>query len=1022
MNSFKKINNIVGWLVFAITMTVYYFSAESTGSLWDCGEFISGAYKLQVVHPPGAPLFLIVGRLFTWVASILSSDPSNIAWSVNIMSGMCTAFGAMFICWTTIILGKLAMVGRDDEPTMSQYIALAGAGLVSGLTMAFATSVWFSAVEGEVYAMSTFFTCLTLWAMIKWYNAPDVPQSDKWMFFAVYSAGLSLGVHLLSLLTFPALALFYYFKKSKNPTFLGMAAASGIGVALIVGIQAVIIIGIPKVWSSLEILLVNTFGLPVNYSVILLLAILIGISYYGLRYAHRNNSVSIQNLIVGLTLLTISFSVFGMVVIRANSNPPINMNNPSDPIKLLPYLNREQYGERPLLRGPQFNSKPVSTTEQERYGRVGDKYEVVDKKMDYEYDPSSNVLFPRMGHIEPEREQYYKQWMGVSKDQPLPAGRPDQVDNLSYFFRYQVGWMYWRYFFWNFVGRQNQEQGFGPWNPADGNWISGIKAIDESRLLPEKDMPWWMKDDRSRNTYFFLPLLFGIFGLLYHWNKRKHDFYALLALFIITGIGIIIYTNEPPNEPRERDYVIVGSIFTFAIWIGMGVIAIYEFLATKIKLNPTMAGGLATVLALSAPVIMGFQNFDDHSRRGHYASRDYAANFLNSCKPNAIIFTYGDNDTYPLWYSQEVEGIRTDVRVVNLSLIAVDWYIDQMRRKVNLSPAIKMTISQEKLIGYKRNQIPVYTEEAKDKVMNIQDLIKFLAADNQVSSQGGGTYESYVPATKILLPVDRNLAIKNGIVSANDSIVANMELNITSSYLIKDDLAILDIISSNYMERPIYFAVTCRNDKMQGLDNYMQLEGMATRLVPVKSVGEAELGVIGAGRVNTEAVYENVTKKFKWGNFDKERAFINKSYKPNVQTTLYVVVRTMNQLLQKGDKQKAIELADTYLKGMPNMNFPYGNETMYIINGYVQAGAMDKAKLHLKTLADNMYQGLKYYKSLTEDQRNAGFSQEYRYSQNTVELMIRSAETMNDPQFKKELETRFQGLRMEKQSMQQIPN
>jgi Protein of unknown function (DUF2723) len=1017
MNSFNKINNVVGWLVFAITMAVYLYSVESTGSLWDCGEFISGAYKLQVVHPPGAPLFLMVGRVFTWIAGIFSTDHSNIAFAVNIMSAMCTAFGAMFICWSTIILGKLALVGRENEPTTSEFTALAGAGLVAGLSMAFATSVWFSAVEGEVYAMSTFFTCLTLWAMMKWYNAPDEPKSDKWIFFAVYSTGLSIGVHLLSLLTFPALALFYYFKKSKSPTILGGLSAAGIGVALIVGIQAVVIIGIPKLWSYLELFLVNSIGLPINYSVVILLIILLGVVYFGLKYAHNNKNVNIQNIVVGLSLLSIAFSIFGMVVIRANSNPPINMNDPRNPIKLLPYLNREQYGERPLLRGPLFNSRPIGTKEEDRYGQVGDAYEIVDKKMDYEYDPSSNVFFPRMGHIEPERVPYYKYWMKIPKEQQeLPAGRPDAIDNLSYFFNYQIMWMYGRYFFWNFVGRQNQEQGFGPWNQADGNWLSGVKPIDELRLLPEKDLPWWMKNEASRNKYYFIPLIIGIMGLIYHWNKRNKDFYALMSLFIITGIGIIIYTNEPPNEPRERDYVIVGSIFTFAIWIGMGVISIYSFLSSRLKLSGALAGPLATIVALSAPVLMGTQNFDDHSRRNHYGSRDYAANFLNSCKPNAIIFTYGDNDTYPLWYAQEVEEIRTDIRVVNLSLIAVDWYIDQMRRKVNNSPAIKMSIPQSQLIGYKRNQVPVPMQIAKDKVMTIQDLVKFIGGENPIQAEQGNSYETHVPATHIVLPVDKALAIKNGVVDATDSIVSQMEFDITSSYLIKDDIAIMDIIANNYMERPIYFAVTCRDDKLQGLDNYMRLEGMATRLVPVKGQSEKELGVIGAGSVNEKLVYENVTKKFKWGNFDKMKTFINKSYRPNVQTTLYVVVRTMNALLRKGEKQKAAELGDVYLKGFPNMNFPYSNETMYIINGFIEAGASDKAKLHMKALADNMFEGLRYYKSLTENQRENGFSSDNRSSQYTVEQMINAAERMGDTQLKKDLETRFNGLRMERQT------
>ena len=454
MNSYKKLNNIVGWLVFFITATVFFFSAERSGSLWDCGEFVSGCYKMQVVHPPGAPLFLMVGKLATVIGQLFSKDPSVIAFSVNLMSGICTAFAATFICWTTIILGKLALVGRDEEPNQSQFIALAGAGLAAGLSTAFSTSIWFSAVEGEVYAMSTMFTTLTLWCMMKWYNLPNTPQADRWMILAVYAAGLSTGVHLLSLLTFPALALFYYFKKTENPTWKGILLSGVIGILSITVVQMLVITGIPTLWGNLEIACVNWFGLPFTIpSLILTLGVVGALTYFGLRYAHQRKNATVQNIVLGLAFSAIGFSTIGTVLIRANANPPINMNNPSDPLRVIPYLNREQYGERPLLFGPQFNAKPIDQTSEDRYGRVGDKYEVVDHKTDYVFNDADKVLFPRMGHYEGDRLPSYKQWLEIPNNQEVPADRPDGFDNLSFFARYQVGWMYFRYFMWNFSGR-----------------------------------------------------------------------------------------------------------------------------------------------------------------------------------------------------------------------------------------------------------------------------------------------------------------------------------------------------------------------------------------------------------------------------------------------------------------------------------------------------------------------------------------------------------------------------------------
>ncbi len=1017
MNSYKKLNNLVGWLVFLVTATVFFFSVERTGSLWDCGEFVSGCYKMQVVHPPGAPLFLMIGKLATVVGQAFSSDPSVIAFSVNVLSGICTALAAMFICWTTIILSKIALVGREEEPTQSQYIALAGAGISAGLTTAFATSIWFSAVEGEVYAMSTMFTALTLWCMIKWYNQPDTPDADRWMLAAVYAAGLSTGVHLLSLLTFPALALFYYFKKTAKPTFGGMLLAGVIGVFFIWVVQTLIITGIPTLWGNLEIFCVNVLSLPYTFpSLILTLGIVGGLSYWLLRLAHQRKNSTIQNIALGLVLSTIGFSAIGTVLIRANANPPINMNNTSDPIRLIPYLNREQYGERPLLYGPQFNARPVDQESEDRYGRVGDKYEIVDRKTDYVFNDADKVLFPRMGHYENDRTSYYKQWMDIPQNQEVSADRPSSADNMSFFFRYQVGWMYWRYFMWNFAGRQNAEQGFTPQDRAKGNWACGIPFIDNWRLFNYKDAPDTIKNDPAYNKYYLLPLLFGLFGLVWHYGRRRYDMLGLMALFIITGIGIIVYTNEPPNEPRERDYVIVGSIFTFAIWVGMGVTAFFD-LFRDFKLSDKISAPLAAGLVVIAPIIMGYQNFDDNSRAKQSGARDYAVNFLESCDKNAIIFTYGDNDTYPLWYAQEVENIRPDVRVINLSLIAVDWYIDQMRRKINESPAVKMSLPAASYRGLKRNQLPI--RDGADEI-NINDLMKFLGEDHPVPAGNGVTFESYSPTRKVYIPVDKQKVIASGLANAQDSIVDKISFTLPGSYIIKDDLAVLDIIANNAMERPVYFAVTCRPEKMQGLDDYMQLEGLAVKIVPVKSPSESRtFGLIGSGRVADDKVFERVTQKFRWGNFDKEKVFINRSYQPSIQTTQFVILRSALDLARQGEKDKAAKLLDKNFEAFPNFNFPYDAQTMYFLEPYIQAGAYDKAKKHIQILAGNLLANLKFYNSLDAADKNGTFQRDFMQDLQTKEQLIRLVETAGDAAYKQELDKMFAAYKIEQMLPQQ---
>jgi hypothetical protein len=999
--NFRTLNNIAGWIVFAVTALVLGAATEPMGSLWDVGEFISGAYKLQVVHPPGAPVFLLVGRLFAWVADVFSDNPSDIGYAVNLLSALCTAFVALFICWSTTILARLVVAERSaTEFTTGQTVAILGAGIVAGLTAAFCSSVWFSAVEGEVYSMSLFFTAMTLWATLKWYNLPDTPEADRWLVFAVYSTALSIGVHLLSLLTFPALAIFYYSKKRSNPTVRGMLLAALVGVLFIAAMQILIIGGIPGLWAFFDRILVNSFGMPF-FSGIIPVALLFGLAiWYGLRVAERRQNGLLQRVVVAFGVAIIAYMSYGMVVMRAQANTPINMNEPSDAMRLLPYLNREQYGDRPLLRGPSFDAKPRDVKREERYGRVGDRYEIVDEKLDYVYANTDKTLFPRMGDNSQGRPALYRRWIDKK------SGTPTFADNVEFFFKYQLGWMYWRYFMWNFAGRQNGEQGLYAWDPSAGHWISGINFIDEARLGNQSELPTFQKDNQSRNKYYLIPFILGLVGLFFQMRRRPQDFMALFALFIITGIGIIVYSNQPPNEPRERDYVLAASFITFAIWIGLSVVALADLLSRRASSYSFGAGAGAGALAIAlvAPVLMATENWDDHSRSKHYASRDYASNFLNSCKPNAIIFTYGDNDTYPLWYCQEVEGIRTDVRVVNLSLIAVDWYINQMRRAVNNSPAIKMSIPQEQIRGFKRVQIP-FDPSKGDREMALPDLIKYLGEDHMVQN-----FETVLPTRKFFIPVDKQKMLANGLISPSDSTVLDtMHINLgdNTDYLIKDQLAMLDIIASNFSERPIYWAVTCREDRLLGMADYLQLEGLGLRLVPVKSRSQMEsFGIVGAGRVDSEEAYKNIMEKWRWGNFDKEKLYVDRSYMPSLQTMRLVFFRLGRQLIAEKKNDQAIALTDKYFEAFPPYNFPYDIFSAYMAEIYGKAGAKDKAAAKMREIADFTAENLRYYASLDSDFQ-AAYAQDRDFTERTAEALLGMSKDLGDTALEQELNAKL---------------
>jgi hypothetical protein len=711
MKTFKKLNLITGWIIFAIASLVYLLTMEPTASFWDCGEFIATAFKQEVGHPPGAPLFMILGRLFTLFAG---GNVTKIAVAMNSWSALASGFTILFLFWTITHLARKIVI-RDEDYSTGKIISVLGAGAVGALAYAFSDTFWFSAVEAEVYATSSLFTAFVFWAILKWENVADEPHANRWLILIAFLMGLSIGVHLLNLLAIPAIVFVYYFKKY-TPTLWGVIASLGISVAILGAIMYLIIPGLVAIGTQFELMFVNGFGLPYHSGLIFYFIALFAVLALLIYLSHKKGQVLWNTIIVGFTVIAIGYSSYAIIVIRSVANTPLNESQPNTAFDLLRYLNREQYGQTPLLYGTYFNSPPIKIIDgKPLYYQENGKYVKV-KQRDYEYDPAFKGFLPRMWSDRPEHIQEYMYWAGMREsdlyqvqtdeqgkpvrdrngevvyDHNNPVKIPTFSQNLRYFIRYQVGFMYLRYFMWNFAGRQNDIQGSG--ELSKGNWISGINFIDEARLGPQDNITDYMKNNRARNKYFLLPLILGIAGIIFQYKKHNRDFWVVSLLFVLTGFAILVYLNQYPLQPRERDYAYAGSFYAFTIWIGLGVLWLIELISKNYK-SVVVAGGVTAASALLVPGIMAAQNWDDHDRSGRYTARDFAYNYLNSCDNNAVLFTNGDNDTFPLWYIQEVEGVRTDVRVINLSYFTADWYIEQMSKQVYDSKPVKFGLTEK---------------------------------------------------------------------------------------------------------------------------------------------------------------------------------------------------------------------------------------------------------------------------------------------------------------------------------------
>ena len=957
MNQFKKLNNIIGWSAFLIASFVYLYTIEQTVSFWDCGEYIATAYKLQVGHPPGAPLFQLFGRIFTLFAA---QGTSEVAVAINILSALCSSFSILFLFWTITAFGR-KMFFKDNNYETGKIYAVLGSGLVGALAYTFSDSFWFSAVEGEVYAMSSFFTAITFWCIMKWEQEADQPNASRWLVLIAYLIGLSVGVHLLSLLTIPAMGMIYYYKKYEY-TKSGAIKAFFISMIMLGIVQAVIIPGAISLISTFELFFVNTIGLPFNSGTIIYFLSVIGAIAFGLTYTKKHNKAVWNTAILGVMMLLIGYSSYAILVVRSNANPPIDENNPEDAVGLLSYLNRDQYGSWPIVYGQHFNAKldsrkpyldgkPVYAKD-EKKGR----YVVIDKKKNTlpNYSKKDKMLFPRIwSNTQARHAGGYVTWAGLKNKDATPTFG----QNLTYFFKYQIGWSYIRYFMWNFAGRQNDFMNMDG-NSLKGNWESGIGFIDNARLgtpSAEVDVPDYLGKNKGKNHYYFLPLILGLIGMLFHFKQNNHDALAVLLFFLFTGVLIIIYLNVVPFQPRERDYAYVGSFYAFSIWIGMGVLGIYDFLNKRI--SSIASATLATVIALVIPTLMAAENWDDHDRSGRFTALEVAKNYLNSCDKNAILFTNGDNDTFPLWYAQEVEGIRTDIKVVNLSLFNTPWYIDQMKRASYDAAPIPSSLEHDDYRAGTRDYTPI-NERFKDYV-EVKDIVNFInskSAKAKINTSAG--LRSYCPTKKLKLSVNKE-NVKSFIPEEyHDKIVDEIKFKLKGNGLYKNKLMVLDILANFNWERPIYFAITVGRDNFMGLEKYFQLEGLAYRLVPyIAKSPDGQTGV-----VNTGKMYERLVKDFEWGGFNNSDLYFDETNTRMVMNFRNNYSRLAEALFQKGDTAKAIETLDKCMAEFPREVVNLSYFALPIIDIYYKLGEDEKAKKVLAVMISDYLTEIKYLK------------------------------------------------------------
>ncbi|MGC4099891.1 protein O-mannosyl-transferase family [Ferruginibacter sp.] len=937
--SFKRINNITGWLVCIVACAVYIMTMEATGSLWDCGEFASSAYKLQIPHPPGAPLFALIGRLF-----MAPFGPHSAATGINLMSALASGFTILFLFWSITHFARKIVTKDSAELTSEKIFGIMAAGVVGALAYTFSDSFWYSAVEGEVYAMSSFFTAIVFWAILKWeQNVTEEEEvgikghftrADRWIILLFFLVGLGVGVHLLMILTIPAIVMIYYYKRYKVTNW-GVFWAFAIGCVLTGVAQIVVIQWMIKGAGKFDILFVNSFGMPYFSGFAFFFVLIAALVFIGMRVSKKNNWNFLRLGLWSFSFMILGcFSSYFTTMVRSSADPSVDMYNVDNPVSLVGYLSREQYGDWPILYGQDFTASPSDTKVTETYVKSNGRYEKNGRKIEYVYAPGDMHLFPRMwdqsndqGHAD-----YYANWMGLDQNpdgsyKKGPNGgymrngseedaKPTMAENIGFAFSYQLGWMYLRYFMWNFAGKQNDLQGVYMGNVRDGNWKTGIGLWDNARLGDQSTLPDSIKHNKANNSLFALPLILGILGLVYQARKDKRDAFVVTLLFILTGAAIVFYLNQAGNQPRERDYAFVGSFYAFAIWIGLGVLYVKELIA-KLTKNATTGGYIAAALCmLAVPILMASQEWDDHDRSHKTMARDLAIDYLQSCDKNAVVISFGDNDTYPLWYAQEVEGIRPDIRVINSSLLGTDWYINQLRYKVNDSDPIDPIWTAAQIEGSNRDIIYYAPRPGIDpnKPMDLYTMMKDYAGSDDPSKmeQGrDGTPLNVYPTKKVTIPVDIAFVKANHTVNEKDSVVPEVSFEIPKNVIFKNDAAVLNIIAANKWKRPIYFTSPQAADI--GIDSYVRQDGLTYRFVPVVN-----------SQVNNEWVYDKMMKEFKFGNANVMGVYFDEENRRHLNSIRLAYAQAAASLADNGEKDKAKQMLHKCDEMMLDENFPYG--------------------------------------------------------------------------------------------------
>jgi hypothetical protein len=1037
--NFNKWNTAIGWLTFLIALLVYSLTVEPTMSFWDCGEYIATSAKLEVGHPPGAPLYQMIGAFF----AMFSLDKEHIALMVNMMSVFSSAFTILFMFWSTsIILRKI--VSAFSEIDKNNSIVILGGSFVGALAYTFSDSFWFNAVEAEVYAMASLFIALLFWLGLRWEEDMHTERGNKWLLLISLVIGLSFGVHFMALLTIPSIGFLYFFKNYKTVTVKNFIIANIVVVAILLFIFKLLLPWTMTFFGDTEVFMVNQLGLPFDSGTIFVTLLIITSFYFGLKYTHKKGKVVYNTLLLCVLFLLIGFSTWMMLPIRANANTVINENKPSDAREVLAYYNREQYGEQKLFYGPQFSDSYAGLDEEnpyidekpnyERDYKTG-KYVIVNnfKNAGQNTDDNHKAILPRMwssehaenymkftnvlnfkmnpdypyenelgrygidiekldeeqvskmidqlrGEVEKSVSDFRKAYASKQVDEGdydkflkeygdyLIVDKPTTFDNISFMVSYQFGYMYWRYLMWNFTGRQNDNQ--GKCDNLDGNWLSGINFLDSIRLGSQENLPADMVNNKGRNTYFFLPFIIGLIGFFFHAKKDLKSFYVLLALFLFTGIALKIYLNERPFEPRERDYALVGSFYVFAIWIGIGVYAIYDFFKSFIK--PKWAAPIIIgVCFLAAPILMASQNWDDHDRSGKRTAVSSARSYLDSCDKNAILFTIGDNDTFPMWYLQEIEGYRTDVRIVNTSLLMTDWYIDQMKAKAYESEPMPISFTHKDYVDGKRDYL--YFDQRTEDRLSIDEFMNFVSSDDPrtlVEMKNGQKIQFY-PTNKIRIPVDKNAVIANKIVSPkyHDSIVPYIDVDIKGAALYKNRLMMLDIVRNNKWKRPIYFSPGAfADDDYIWMKDFLQLDGMVYKLVPIKTPIPKDASAFDMGQIDTDVMY-NIVMKWDWGNGESNTIYHDPETRKNSISYRTNLTRLAAQLIKEGKNDKAKKVIELALTKMP-LDY-YGFYTMVdpFAKCYYEIGEKESARKLLKQLAAKYQDNLRYYSALKEEER-----------------------------------------------------